>query len=86
MTTGIIHSFNTRRGTGTVRTATGAAFPFSSRARLSAGEAVSFTLVGGLAGVYALGVEPVAARAARPRAAAPAFSFSRPLVGALAAG
>lgn len=89
MTTGTVHSFDARRGTGTVQTATGTVFPFSSKhAALAAGESVSFSLVGGLAGVYALNVEPttVRARAARHRALAPAPSLSWPFTRTLAAG
>ena len=83
MTTGTIHTFDAHRGTGTVRVATGAVFPFSSRAPLAAGDAVSFSLVGGIAGVYALDVTPTTRRA---RTLTPSFSFARPLAGTLVAG
>ncbi len=86
MTTGTVHTFDAHRGTGTVQTATGAVFPFSSRTSLAAGDAVSFSLVGGLAGVYALNVAPTAARHRAVRAAVRTFSFASPSVGTLALG
>lgn len=86
MTTGTVHTFDAHRGTGTVRVATGAVFPFSSRTSLAAGDAVSFSLVGGIAGVYALNVAPTERPARVARALTPTFSFARPLAGAVAAG
>ena len=89
MTTGTVSTFDARRGTGTLRASTGATFPFSSKsALLAVGEAVSFSLVGGLAGVYALNVQPVAARtrASRSRSLGSALTVSWPTPRALAMG
>ena len=85
MTTGTVHTFDTHRGTGSVRTATGAVFPFSSRDALASGDAVTFHLVGGIAGVYALDVAPTSAPAVTPRPTS-RIAFARPALGGLAVG
>ena len=53
MTTGTVHTFNARRGRGTVRCAGGALVPFSSSVPVRVGDAVRFSVIGGLAGTYA---------------------------------
>jgi cold shock CspA family protein len=64
MTRGFVTSFNTRRGTGFVRQATGTErIPFSTRATqgrsFRTGEAVEFSVTGGKAGVVATTVRPL---------------------------
>ena len=57
MTRGTIHSFDPARGTGSVCCIAGTLVPFSSDdSSLRAGDDVTFQLVGGLAGLYALDV------------------------------
>ncbi len=57
MTRGTIHSFDSARGTGSVCCIAGTLVPFSSDdATLRPGDTVTFQLVGGLAGLYALHV------------------------------
>lgn len=88
MTTGTIYSFDADHGTGTVQAASGAVFPFSSKnAALAAGDEVSFSLVGGIAGVYALDVTLVKPHVPSvAHAAAPARPLPRAYAGALAVG
>ena len=56
MTRGTVHSFDLAHGTGMVCCVHGTRVPFSSRADLRPGDAVTFRLVGGIAGLYALDV------------------------------
>lgn len=56
MTQGTVHTFNSTRGTGTLCCVHGTLVPFSSRDALRPGDAVTFRLVGGIAGLYALDV------------------------------
>jgi len=60
MTFGTVTSYNSKRKTGTITCASGAAFPFTSREPLVLGERVRFNAIGGIAGIYALHVESVA--------------------------
>ena len=53
MTTGTVHTFNAKRGHGLVRCSGGALVPFSSSSPLQIGTAVTFSVIGGLAGTYA---------------------------------
>ncbi|WP_420457121.1 cold-shock protein [Rubrivirga sp.] len=56
MIQGTVHAFNPARGTGTLCCVHGTLVPFSSRDALHPGDAVTFRLVGGIAGLYALDV------------------------------
>ena len=68
MTTGTIHTLDAARGTGTLRALSGTFVPFSTaEAGLRAGDAVTFRLVGGRAGLYADQVEAAAVRPPRRR-------------------
>lgn len=56
MTTGTVHTFDATHGTGTLRCPSGTRVPFSTLAPLHIGDTVTFRLVGGIAGLYALDV------------------------------
>lgn len=56
MTIGTVHTFDARRGRGTLRARGGAIVPFSTRERLAIGDRVAFTVFGGITGTYAKGV------------------------------
>jgi cold shock CspA family protein len=84
MTTGTVHQFNPTKGTGTVCCVAGTLVPFSSRGRdLAEGDRVSFRLVGGMTGLYALDVERAGAPA-RHRQTATSSSPLRSMSGTLA--
>ncbi|OZC04311.1 hypothetical protein [Rubricoccus marinus] len=68
MTFGTVTSYSSKRKTGTVTCASGAAFPFSSAEPLVLGEKVKFCAIGGIAGVYAIHVESVSHSHAARRA------------------
>ena len=59
MTQGTVHTFDPRRGRGTVRIG-GAIVPFSTPEPVAVGDRVAFSVIGGLTGVYAKGVRSAA--------------------------
>lgn len=68
MTNGTVLSFDSDRGTGVLRVASGTRVPFSYRpSPLAAGDRVSFRLVGGIVGLYALDVTPTHAAVPAPQ-------------------
>lgn len=57
MTRGTVHQYDPERGTGVLCCIAGTHVPFSSRnPHLRAGDDVTFTLTGGIAGLYAYDV------------------------------
>lgn len=78
MTHGTVLSFDPARGTGTLTIAANTRIPFSSRrSSFAEGDLVSFRVVGGIAGVYALDVARVEPAAAPHRQTATSLSAFR---------
>ena len=87
MTTGTIHSYHPARGTGHVCCVAGSLVPFTARdPALAVGDEVTFRIVGGRTGLYALDVAHAGAPAppARQRQTATSSSPFRWRSGTLA--
>ena len=87
MTRGTVHQYDPERGTGVLCCIAGTPVPFSSHTPgLRVGDEVTFSLTGGIAGLYATNVEPThdRPRATPQRQMATSSSPFRSMAGTLA--